>query len=282
MVVETRLYQNLVCRSVANGIGVMKYAICFVQGASRGIGAQYCRSLVKRQNVQVIASCRKPEASKELLNLKKNYPDTFSILPLDVTQEDTIANAAAQVDKQFGKLDLLINAAAILHPSGKGETSLKTTTADDMVKTFQTNTIGPLMVAKHFSNLLSKGDGLIGAQSSNKSQNHSSVLVNMSAKVGSISDNGLGGWYSYRMSKAALNMATKNLSIELGRGHRRIVCISLHPGTVDTDLSRPYHKNVKTLFSTQQSVGLMLEVIDSLCIKDSGNFFLYDGSVFPF
>ncbi|GFR69526.1 C-factor-like [Elysia marginata] len=259
-----------------------KAAVCFVQGASRGIGAQYCRSLIARENFQVIASCRKPEASQELMELKKSYPDKLLILPLDVTKEDTIANAALQVDKLFGKLDLLVNAAAILHPSGRGETSLKTTSAEDMAKTFQTNTIGPLMVAKHFSKLLSKGDGLVGTQGSGESEKHSSVLVNMSAKVGSITDNGLGGWYSYRMSKAALNMATKNLSVELGRGQRRTVCISLHPGTVDTDLSRPYHKNVKNLFSTEQSVGMMLKVIDSLCMSDSGKFFLYDRSVMPY
>ena len=84
------------------------------------------------------------------------------------------------------------------------------------------------------------------------------------------------------MSKAALNMATKNLSIELGRGHKKTVCISLHPGTVDTNLSRPYHKNVKTLFTPEQSVGMMLNVIENLSIADSGKFFLYDGSIFPF
>ncbi|RUS83407.1 hypothetical protein EGW08_008828 [Elysia chlorotica] len=262
--------------------GVGKVTVCLIQGASRGIGAQYCRSLIARENVQVIASCRRPEASEELLELKKRHPNNLLILPLDVTKEDTIACAASHVEKQYGKLDLLINTAAILHPSGKGETSLKTTSAEDMLQTFQTNTVGPLMVAKHFAKLMSKGEGLIGTQSGDGSQMHASVLVNMSAKVGSITDNGLGGWYSYRMSKAALNMATKNLSIELGRGHRKTVCISLHPGTVDTDLSRPYHKNVKTLFSTQQSVDKMLEVIDSLSMSDSGKFFLYDGSVFPF
>ncbi|KAK3729103.1 hypothetical protein RRG08_005475 [Elysia crispata] len=276
---ESEFLEQKICRSMA---GIGKTTVCLIQGASRGIGAQYCRTLIGRENVQVIASCRKPNASQELLELKKGHPDNLLILPLDVTEEETIASAASQVEKQFGKLDLLINAAAILHPSGKGETSLKTTSAEDMLQTFETNTIGPLMVAKHFSKLLSKGEGLIGTQSSDGSQKHASVLVNMSAKVGSISDNGLGGWYSYRMSKAALNMATKNLSIEWGRGQRKTVCISLHPGTVDTDLSRPYHKNVKTLFSTEHSVNMMLEVIDSLSMSDSGKFFLYDGSVFPF
>ncbi|GFO23862.1 C-factor-like [Plakobranchus ocellatus] len=229
-------------------------AICLIQGASRGIGAQYCRSLLARKNVQVIATCRKPEDAQELLHLKHHYPKNLHVLQLDVTKEETIAKGASEVEKQFGKLDLLVNAAAILHPSGKGETSLKTTTMQGLEQTFQTNTIGPLMVAKHFSKLLVKGEGLIGNQSHSSLPRHSSVLVNMSAKVGSITDNALGGWYSYRMSKAALNMATKNLSIEFGRSQQKVICISLHPGTVDTDLSRPYHKNVKTLFTPEHSV----------------------------
>jgi len=104
----------------------------------------------------------------------------------------------------------------------------------------------------------------------------------MSAKVGSIGDNGLGGWYSYRLSKAALNMATKNLSVELGRGQRKVVCISLHPGTVDTDLSRPYHKGVKTLFSIPQSVGYMMDVIDSLSLEDTGKFYNYAKERIPY
>lgn len=77
-------------------------------------------------------------------------------------------------------------------------------------------------------------------------------------------------------------MATKNLSIELGRGRNKVICVALHPGTVDTDLSRPYHKNVKTLFSTAESVGKLLSVIDSLTVQDSGKLFTYDKVLLPF
>ena len=93
---------------------------------------------------------------------------------------------------------------------------------------------------------------------------------------------GLGGWYSYRMSKAALNMVTKNTSIELGRGKKKVICVSLHPGTVDTALSRPYHKNVKNLFSTEDSVKRLMNVIDSLALEDTGKFFTYDKVFLPF
>eukprot|EP00057_Strongylocentrotus_purpuratus_P010275 XP_011664749.1 PREDICTED: uncharacterized oxidoreductase C24B10.20-like [Strongylocentrotus purpuratus] len=93
-----------------------------------------------------------------------------------------------------------------------------------------------------------------------------------------------GGWYSYRMSKSALNMATKNLSIEFSRGRRKVVCISLHPGTVNTDLSRPYHKNVAEdkLFTPEYSVERMMEVIENLNVEDSGKFLDFAGKEIPF
>ena len=175
---------------------------------------------------------------------------------------------------------------------------------DSLQATFGVNTFGPLCVAKHFAPLLQKGSGLVGSGSS-----HAAILVNMSARVGSIGDNGLGGWYSYRMSKAALNMATKyvpfqkllstlafesktcyyfcnyrNLSIELGRGKNKVICLSLHPGTVETDLSRPYHKNVPKdkLFTSEYSVKRLLEVIDGASVKDTGKYIDWDGKEIPF
>ena len=88
----------------------------------------------------------------------------------------------------------------------------------------------------------------------------------------------------YRMSKAALNMANKNLSVELGRGKNRVVCLCLHPGTTDTDLSRPYHKGVPKdkLFSTAYSVSKMLETIDKAGMEDTGRFIAWDGSDIQF
>ena len=108
------------------------------------------------------------------------------------------------------------------------------------------------------------------------------IIPVMLKKIGFFFWLGLGGWYSYRMSKAALNMATKNLSIELGRGRKKVICVSLHPGTVDTDLSRPYHKNVPNLFTTEYSVNSLLQVIDSLTVEDSGKFFTYDRTELPY
>ncbi|KAM3913460.1 uncharacterized protein RB166_018757 [Leptodactylus fuscus] len=254
-----------------------------IQGASRGIGLHFCKFLVSRCGTKVIATCRDPESATDLQALKEQHPDALSILRLDVTSQSDIQKTAQAVEQRFESLDLLINCSAMLHPSGKGETSLREVSAEGLSVALATNTIGPLLMAKYFSPLLLKGKGAFGAQSSDKSKQHNAVLVNMSAKVGSITDNGLGGWYSYRMSKSALNMATKCLSIELGRGKNKVVCVSLHPGTVATDLSRPYHRNVpkEKLFSPELSVSYLMTIIDSLSMDRTGKFYAWNGSELP-
>lgn len=255
-------------------------ATVLIQGASRGLGLQFARALAARDSVSaVLATCRRPEQASELRALPKVH-----VLPLDVTSEASVAAAAEQAASATTGLDLLINCSAMLHPSGRGETSLRDVSLDGLQQTFVTNAIGPLLVAKHFAPLLQAGSGALGVQAADAKQRHAAVLVNMTAKVGSITENVLGGWYSYRMSKAALNMATKNLSIELGRGRKRVLCIGLHPGTVDTDLSRPYHKNVPKaqLFSTEKSVSHLLSIVDGLTVADTGSVFLWSGDPLAF
>ncbi|XP_069836461.1 C-signal-like [Dendropsophus ebraccatus] len=261
----------------------MARGIALIQGASRGIGLQFCKHLLSSCGTKVVATCREPWSATDLQALKEQHPDALSILRLDVTSLSAIQETAKEVAQLFGSLDLLINVSAMLHPTGKGETSLREVSAEGLSQALATNTIGPLLMAKYFSPLLLQGRGAFGVQSSDKSKQHNAILVNMSAKVGSISDNGLGGWYSYRMSKSALNMATKCLSIELGRGKNRVVCVSLHPGTVETDLSRPYHKNVpkEKLFSPERSVSHLMTIIDGLNLERTGKFYAWNGSELP-
>ncbi|XP_007244642.3 C-factor [Astyanax mexicanus] len=259
-------------------------AVALVQGASRGLGLEFCRHLMQhRAPAAVIATCRDPDTAPALAALSGEYPDRLAVMRVDITREEQVRSAAERLSSTFPKLDLLINCAAVLHPSGRGETSLRDVSAQGITATLATNTVGPLLMAKYFSPLLKKGTGAFGQQPEDKAKQHSGVLVNMSARVGSIGDNALGGWYSYRMSKAALNMATRNLSIELGRSQPKIVCVSLHPGTVNTDLSRPYHKNVPQhkLFSTQYSVQCLMDIIDSLSMDKSGKAYAWDGSEIP-
>lgn len=261
----------------------MNTPVSIVQGASRGLGLQFCKTLLNQnKELLVIATCRNPDKAHELKVLESQNTSRLQIHQVDVRNESHINALSEFVKEKYGKVDLLINSAGMLHPSGKGETSLKDVSFEGLRSTFEVNTIGPLIMAKYFGPLLMKGGSTFGLRSEDTKVRHSAVLVNMSAKVGSISDNGLGGWYSYRMSKAALNMATKNLSIELGRGKNRVICVALHPGTVDTDLSRPYHKNVPKLFTTEYSVECLLNVINSLTVSDTGKYLTYDRSELQF
>jgi len=254
-------------------------AVAFIQGASRGIGLEFARSLSVRENIRVIAGCRDPQKADKLKEL-----DNVAVVKCDVTEESDLKSVSSEILTQYGKLDFAINVSGILHPSGRGETRLQDVFKDALHETFLVNTVGPLLMAKHMGPLLQRGDGLIGTQSTKPKSNHSGVLAHISARVGSISDNRLGGWYGYRMSKAALNMANKNLSIEFSRGKSKVVCLLLHPGTTDTDLSRPYHKGVPKdkLFSTHYSVLKMMEIVDAASFEDSGRFIAWDGSDIPF
>lgn len=258
-------------------------AVALIQGASRGLGLQFTQVLAARANVaKIIATSRTAENSSSLLEICQKYPDKIHLVNLDVTDEKQIKDSVPLVKEWTGgKIDLLVNCSAILHPSGKGETSLRDVSLEGLKKTFETNTIGPLLMSKYYSPLILKSGGFIGSQTEKK---HTGILVNISARVSSISDNKLGGWYSYRLSKTALNQATRNLSIELGRGKSKVICVALHPGTVDTDLSRAYHKGVPAgkLFSTEKSVNYLLSVIDNLSYEDTGKFINWDGGEIPF
>ncbi|CAL4086116.1 unnamed protein product, partial [Meganyctiphanes norvegica] len=233
----------------------------------------------------VIACCRNPEQAHDLQILQRSHPSQVDIVELDVSNELAIANSAEYVRTTHGgTIDLLINSSGMLSPAGRGETSLKDISGQALLETFAVNSVGPVLMAKYFKSLLEAGQGSFGNQGTDSKFKHTSILVNMSARVGSIGDNMLGGWYSYRMSKSALNMANKTVSVELGRGRKKVICLALHPGTVDTDLSRPYHKNVPKgkLFSVEQSVLYLMNIIDNATIKDSGKYLAFDGTEIPF
>jgi len=146
------------------------------------------------------------------------------------------------------------------------EKSLREIESDSMLTNFQVNTIGPTLVAKHFLPIMPC--------------NRKSVFAVLSARVGSISDNRLGGWLSYRSSKAALNMSMATLAIEHRRRCPEGIVVSLHPGTVDTLLSKPFTSRVPLgqLFGVDRAARQLLEVIDRLHPQDSGGFFAWDGS----
>jgi NAD(P)-dependent dehydrogenase (short-subunit alcohol dehydrogenase family) len=240
-----------------------------IQGATRGIGLAMAEQLLARGQ-QVIATGRSAESSVELTALRATYGERLWPLALDITDEASVASAFQQVGERFDKLGCVINAAGLLHDSALGpEKKLEQIDAEAMQRVFAVNTIGPALVMKYAKPLLQHDER--------------SVIANLSARVGSIEDNGLGGWYSYRASKAAQNMLTKTAAIELGRGSRPVIVIALHPGTVETGLSAPCRGGVTgdKLFSSARAARQLLEIIDGATLSCSGVFFAWDGSRIP-
>lgn len=182
---------------------------------------------------------------------------------LDLTDEGSIAAAASSV----GRSDLVIVATGVLQSESlRPERSYRSIDADAMVESFRINTVGPALVAKAFLPTLPK--------------DRPAVFAALSARVGSISDNRLGGWHAYRASKAALNMLICNFALELARERPSAVCVGLHPGTVETTLSKPFQRGVPAsqLFSPSYSAACMLNVLEKLTPSDSGGVFAWDGS----
>lgn len=272
-------------------------AVFVVNGSSRGIGLQFVTSLVERTKGKIIACCRTPSAANELNKLASEYPDRVQVLPLDVEDQSSIDDLASNIAHNYQRVDALFNVAGILGDGGKTtpgpERSLANIEREWMEKTMAVNVIGPTMLTKALSPLM-RTTGRRSVKMTVEGSNNKpleialpadrppSVIANLSARVGSISDNRLGGWYSYRMSKAALNQATKTLGLELKRQGTWIV--ALHPGTTNTDLSKPFQGNVKEgrLFPVDFTVDQLLDVVESMGDKNTGGFYDWAGKALPF
>ncbi|WP_202416469.1 SDR family oxidoreductase [Duganella qianjiadongensis] len=184
---------------------------------------------------------------------------------IDFADETTIAEAAATLSST-ARFHLIINATGILHQAGMmPEKRLADLNYAHLQTIFQVNTLGPALVLRHFAPLLDPERG---------------VMALLSAKVGSIGDNRLGGWYGYRASKAALNMLVKTAAIELARSNKQSVLVALHPGTVNSALSRPFRGEQIGRPAADVAADL-LQVIDGLTAADSGSFRSYKGEILP-
>ena len=243
-----------------------------IQGASRGIGFEFARQLLAEPQVdRIFAACRSPQHASALADLSARDP-RLQPVALDVSDEESIRAAAATVASATPRLHLVINCAGILHDTASGiapEKRLADVRPESLTASFAVNAFGPLLVARHFEGLLAHQER--------------AVFASISARVGSIGDNRLGGWYAYRGAKAAQNMFTKTLAIEWARSRRNVVCVALHPGTTDTDLSRPFQANVPPgrLFTSERTVRQLLAVIDALQPADTGRFLGWDGAEIP-
>ncbi len=179
---------------------------------------------------------------------------------LDLTDEASIVAAASRV----AKADLVVVATGLLHDADHGpEKALRDLDPVWLARQYAINAIGPALVAKHFLPLLPRTGR--------------SVFAALSARVGSISDNRLGGWYGYRASKAALNQLIRTLAVEDKRRNDRGIVVALHPGTVDTRLSKPFQQGGRDLFQPDRAAVQLLDVLDALKPVDSGKLFAWDG-----
>ncbi len=237
---------------------------CAIFGASGGIGRALVQRLAASDEVDVVhAAARRPDAVPT--------GDRIRPVTMELEDEDSIARAAAAMSAG-GPLDLVIVATGLLQrePAIAPEKSWRAIDGAAMAEVFRINTIGPALIGKHVLEHLNR-EG-------------SPVFAAVSARVGSVEDNRLGGWHSYRASKAALNQIMRNFAIELGRRNKGALAVSLHPGTVDTSLSEPFQSGVPEgkLFTPDYSAQCLLAVIDGLRPEDNGGFFAWDGQPIPF
>lgn len=243
----------------------------FVQGASRGLGLALVDRLLARPDVTTVLATSRHATEADALVQRASTDPRLALVDVDVTDESTVAAAARRVREHTERLHLVLNVAGVLHDGDSMQPEKKIEQFDphNAARAFAVHATGPMLVVKHLLPLLRHDER--------------AVIASLSARVGSIADNRLGGWYSYRASKAAQNMITKGLSIELGRRAKNVICVGLHPGTVDTDLSRPFQRNVPDdkLFTPEHAARQLLEVVDGLRPEHHGRVLDYAGEVIP-
>lgn len=233
-----------------------------VFGAGGGLGQAFCEALRADVSVGHIYELSRSGTGAST--------ETSTKIAFDLLDEASIA-AAAKTMAANGPLHLVLVATGLLHDEfAQPEKRRQDLDPARMEHLFRVNTIGPALIAKHTLPLLDR--------------DQRSVFAALSARVGSISDNRLGGWHSYRASKAALNMMLRTLSVELAYKNPKSICVALHPGTVDTALSEPFQRNVADgkLFTPEYAATRMLSVLENLSPEDSGGFFAWDGEPIPY
>ena len=229
-----------------------------VIGSSGAIGNSISKLLKSEISVESVYNFSRSAISESSEKEKNIY--------IDIENEDSIIESIKKIPKDI-KFDLIFVATGILHNDEDiyPEKSIKDISGNKLKKVLMVNTIGPALIGKYFIPFLNK--------------NNKNVFAFLSARVGSISNNKIGGWYSYRASKSALNQIIKNFSIEIKRSNPNSIFVGLQPGTVKSNLSKPFQKNVnsKNLFSPDYSAKKLLDVINNLSIEDTGKLFAWDG-----
>lgn len=246
-------------------------ASALITGASSGIGLAVVTSLLAHAQVaRVIAVSRTAERNDALSALGAQHGDRLVRISADITRADDLAGLAVRAAAASDRLHLVFNAAGILHaPDMRPEKSVMQLNAETLAQVFALNAFAPILLARALLPRLK--------------HTQPSVLASLSARVGSIGGNQLGGWYSYRASKAAQNQLYRTLAVELRRTHPHTMCVLLHPGTVDTPLSQPFQSNVpaEKLFAPERAAQQLLDIVAGLKPSDSGRFIAWDGRDIP-
>jgi NAD(P)-dependent dehydrogenase (short-subunit alcohol dehydrogenase family) len=239
-----------------------------VTGASSGVGLAAVRQLLAHSGVaRVFAVSRRATACEALRALAAQAPSQLVLFDADLTDEKALSALARQLADQTDALHLVFHAAGLLH-EGKlqPEKSVLQVRASALQQVFAINAFAPILLAAAVMPLLGHGQPC--------------VFASLSARVGSIGDNRLGGWYGYRASKTAQNQLLKTFALELVRHNHKACCLLLHPGTVDTPLSQPFQKRVPAsrLFTPERAARQLLEIIAQARPHDSGCFLAWDGT----
>ena len=262
---------RLAVEDVELGAGANGNGVRLVIGASRGIGlALTAAQLADTAVARVIATHRADSDRSGLDRLREQYGDRLALEEIDVTRDDDRERLTAALQAQDGGPDLAIHAAGLLHDGAlQPEKSVTQCDPAALQRLFAVNAIAPLLTAR----------AVLQAQARARPFTFAAI----SAMVGSIGDNRLGGWYGYRASKAALNQFMRTLANECRVRHPRAAIVAIHPGTTDTALSRPFQRNIEQgkLYSPEQTAQRILAVLEPLGPADSGRFFHWDGSEIP-
>jgi NAD(P)-dependent dehydrogenase (short-subunit alcohol dehydrogenase family) len=236
-----------------------------IVGSSGGIGQALVRALVAKARFEHVYCLNRTGQAPSPTHHTAQSKTALIGIQIDLTHEDSLRLAAEQVSLQ-GPIGLVLVATGLLQDDALSpEKTMRHLSSDALMRAFQINAVGPALVAKHFLPLMRR-EGR-------------SVFAALSARVGSISDNRSGGWYGYRAAKAALNMLIQTLALEHARKFPLGICIGIHPGTVDTHLSKPFQRGVPSerLFSPDVSAAHILNLIQNLTTADTGGLFAWDG-----
>ncbi len=227
-------------------------------GASGGIGSTISKQVRALDRENIIIEIVRQKSKK-------------SQFEMDMLDEHSVAKCAEEIRNKYGSLDIVLNTTGLLHTKNYSpERTFREINLDYLQEVFQVNTYIPFLISKYFAPILTKESA--------------SIIAFMSARLGSISDNKLGGWYSYRSSKTALNMLIKPLSIELSYSNKNAICVGLHPGTVDTQLSKPFTQKIKNkkVFTKEEAAEYLIKALNNIDHKDTGNIIDWRGEAVPY